>query len=227
MSLNKFLERVGLVEVVEVKEEPTSQTTAPAPDGDIAKASPKVAPFSQDPDAQARIAELDKSAREKLHQAMDDAGAKLVEEFGDLLDTLKESIADEKVRYTAALKILIKKGNTVTAVCADIDKCIGVLEEKDREFTSQLKDQLDKRVGSRKAQVEGLQKTIEDKSNQIVTLEREIKDLSGKRDVAFNEITEEQMKLTQVQERFTLAYQAIKAEAQLQRGKIVQYGESL
>jgi hypothetical protein len=141
---------------------------------------------------------------------------------------LKESgVDDEKVRYTAAIKSLIKKGHPVSAICQDVDKCVGVLEDKNREFASQLKAQFDKRVGSKTQTVQTCDAQILAKTAQKEKLNQEIADLAAQKSEAQQGITDEQLKLTQVGERFDMAYKAIRSEVESQRAKIAQYGEKL
>jgi hypothetical protein len=222
----QVMEKIGLAETVEdtpPAEAPVKPTgSVPAP----AQVLPRVA--TVDPAVQAKLAELDKSARQQLSQAMEAAGASLVEELGETLETLKESgVEDEKVRYTAAIKSLIKKGHPVSAICQDMDKCIGVLEDKNREFSSQLKGQFDKRVGSKTQTVQTCDDQIAAKIAQKAKLDQEIADLTTQKAEAQQGIHDEQNKLTQVGERFDMAYKAIRSEVESQRAKIAQYGEKL
>ena len=225
----QVMEKIGLAETVEEDTPPAAEASI-KPTGSIPAPAPVVqrAPSVSDPETQAKLAELDKSARQQLAQAMEGAGASLVEELGDTLETLKESgVEDEKVRYTAAIKGLTKKGHSVSAICQDMDKCIGVLEDKNREFASQLKGQFDKRVGTKTQTVQTCEYQIKVKQAQKAKLDQEIYDLSAQRTEAQSGITDEQNKLTQVGERFDMAYKAIRSEVEAQRAKIAQYGEKL
>lgn len=222
----QVLEKIGLAETVE--DAPTEAAPAVKPSTGSTPAPVIQSPKVIDPEAQAKLAELDKSARQQLAQAMEASGATLVEELGETLETLKESgVEDEKIRYTAAIKGLIKKGHPVAAICQDVDKCIGVLEDKNREFSSQLKTQFDKRVGTKTQTVQTSQDQIKVKQAQKAKLDQEIADLTAQRTEAQSGITDEQNKLTQVGERFDMAYKAIRSEVEAQRAKIAQYGEKL
>lgn len=172
-----------------------------------------------------QIAEIDTMVREQLANAMADSGAKLVEELGDLLETLGESIPDEKLRYSTAIKILNKKGSSVSAICNDIDRCIGVLEQKDREFNATLNDQFNKRVGGKTQQAAACEEQIAVKRSQIDKLQSEIAELNVQHGNATAGIVEEKEKLEQVKNRFQTAYVAMRNEIDAQRAKITQYGE--
>ena len=174
----------------------------------------------------ALIASLDKSARDQLIAAMEASGAHLVEELIDLLDTMKESITDEAALYKTAIKILMKKGHTLVDVRQDFDKCIGALEAKDREFESQLKGQLDLRVGSKSTTVAACQSQITDKRMEIAKLQSEIVQLTESARVAQDGITAEQAKLNLAQSRFTLSYNALRGEITSKCNKVNQYSES-
>lgn len=218
-----LLEKVGLAEEAPEPETPAAPPHAPKP----SSAPPAVVRAPVNQEDQARFTEIDKSARDQLSQAMDSADAKLVEELGDTLETLKDAIPDEKARYTAAIKLMVKKGHAVSALLSDLDKCIGVLEEKDREFNAQLKGQFEKRVGAKQTAFATCNEQIKSKNEQIQLLEAEIAHLTVQRDDAQAGISGEQTKLTQVQERFEMAYRALRSEVESQRAKIAQYGSNL
>lgn len=222
-KLTQVGEKLGVVETVEVSEEEEATPATPS------KPATAAAVTASKPAAvdQAKLTELDQAAKKQLGEAMQKAGAALVEELSDLLDSLTDAIPDEKSRYTAALKILIKKGNPIGAILQDFDKCIGALEEDDRVFVGQLKAQFDKRVGSRTQAVADYDSQIATKQGQIQKLTDEIAEIVLQRDDAQKSITEEQTKLNQVQERFEMAYRALRSEVEAQRAKITQYGESL
>jgi chromosome segregation ATPase len=227
-SLGKVTDRVGLTESESHSDE-APPSVAPSGGSNSSVASPisKSVPSRTDPEAQAKLAELDKAARQQLIQAMEDSKVPLVEELGDLLESLRESIPDEKALYKAALKILVKKGSSISAICSDMDKCIGVLEDKDREFLSQLKSQFDKRVGSKKTAVDSCKQQVDAKRVQIRALESDISTLETQGQEAQGSISEEEEKLSQVQGRFEMVYRATRSEIESQRAKIAQYGEKL
>lgn len=225
-----FLQKIGLVEEVpdeEAKPNGKAAEAAPAPAHQPPPQAHANVPAAPDPEEAARNAALDKMVKKQLADAIEQAGAALVEELVDLMDTLRDSIPDEKLRYTTALKILMKKGSSVVAICTDIDKCIGALEAKEREFNATLKDQFDKRVGGRGDVVTSCDEQIAAKTAQITQLQNEIADLTVKKSEAQTGISEEKDKLEQAQERFTLAYHTFRTEIESQRAKITQYGESL
>lgn len=155
------------------------------------------------------------------------AKAPLVEDLGDMLETLRDSIPDEGSLYKAALKILAKKGFAVTAIREDYDKCIGALEASSREFAAQLKGQLDARVGAKLKTVEDCNQQIAGKQKQIAALQEEAAALAVTAHEAQNGITDEQAKLNLMQERFTINYQALRTEMERNCAKVTQYGEKI
>jgi chromosome segregation ATPase len=175
----------------------------------------------------ALITSLDQSARDQLIAAMEASGAHLVEELIDLLDTMKENITDEAALYKTAVKILVKKGHTLVDIRQDFDKCIGALEAKDREFESQLKGQLDLRVGSKSAAVAACKSQIADKQAEITKLQSQIAELGAKAHEAQEGIAAEQGKLGLAQSRFSLGYNALRGEIASKCAKVNQYSEKL
>lgn len=227
MSFWSVLERVGeSVGVLEVED--ASSTPAPTPTaasapviGQSASVRPPAAVAPADVN---RIAELDKTSRDRLIQAMQGAGANAVTDLGDMLDTLRDAIPDERTLYSKALNVLAKKGITTVQVVGDYDKCIGVLEENAREFEANCKSQKESRIGTRLKAIETYNATIAAKQQQLLQLQQEISDLQQKSNTDQASIAGEQAKIDQVQERFTLAYRAIRSEVEAQRTKVSTYG---
>lgn len=218
----------AFVETVPDPEEKPGQASSPVPP--TVPAIPTAVRASQPgapprPADAALIESIDKAAREQLGAALEGSGANLVRELGDLLDSLREAIPDPKAAHKAAIKVLLKKGNTISGICSDYDKCIGVLEGKDREFAAQLKSQFDKRVGSRSKLVEDCGVQMATKKAQVEQLQAEIAELSSKSSEAQSEILEEQSKLQLAQSRFTAGYKALRAQIESQRAETAQYGE--
>jgi hypothetical protein len=214
-----------LITYTEEDEAPTAAAPAPAsatPSRPVA--APKVVAAAVD---QQILASLDDSAKKQLIDAMEKSGAHFVEEFSDYLETLRESIEDEAGLYKAALKLLLKKGGSLSAIRQDFDKCIGALEAKDREFGAQLKGELDRRVGTKQKTVADCQAQIEAKQEQIQKLQSEIGDLGATAHEAQGGISAEQDKLNLAQSRFTLVYKALRSEIEANSAKVTQYGEKL
>ena len=232
-AIGAGLAKVGLAEAEEPGPEQAESpghrspgNVAPPPRAAAAAPSRAASPVPPPPDA-GRIAELDKAARERLIAAMQNDGAPLVEELADALDTLAEAIPDEKARYLAALKLQVKQGHPVTAILSDFDRCLGCLDENHRTFEADTKIQLDRRVGTKVQAVAQYEQQIRVKGEQIEALRLEIAELAAKRQEDQAGILIEQQKITQVQDRFGLIYQAIRADIEAERAKIAQYGKGL
>lgn len=212
---------------VEYKEVPDDGKTTGQPDAPVQAAVPKtaspIAPAAPVVDPEL-VKSIDASAQKQLIDAIGASGAELVEELGDIIETLKESIPDETALYKAALKMLGKKGHTAVAILGDYDKCLGVIEAKDREFEGQLKAQFDKRVGSKQQAIANFRDQITQKQAQIAQLQQEMSDLGVKAQEVQAEVGEEEQKLNLAQDRFSRVYQTIRAAIEAQRAKVAQYG---
>ncbi len=222
-KLFKILSAVGLAEEVQQENQEAAPQIVKTASVKVETVAQVVAPQVSSIDA-AKLAALDKSIHDQLSQALESANASTVEELGDLLETLSAAIPDEQLRYKTAIDILVKKGHTVDNIIADIDKCIGVLEDKSRVFTSEMKQQLDKRVGSKVTAVETLAATIQQKEDQVELLRKEIVELSVKKNAEQSGISEEQSKIAQTQDRFNSVFKKVRSEVELQKTKISQYG---
>jgi chromosome segregation ATPase len=219
----KGLAKVGLVTI-----EDDAVTTA-VPESE---ASPQPITSRPPPRAAATgdrelVAALDTSSRDQLVAAMEASGAQLVEDLMDMIGTLRENISDETALYKAALKILIKQGNTVSAIRQDFDKCIGALEATSRDFAAQLKAQLDKRVGGKLKIAQDCKAQMAAKQQQIETLQNEVANLAAQAHEAESSVADEQAKLDLAQQRFTHNYTAIRGEIEGTYAKVAQHGEQL
>ena len=224
MGLFDLLERTGLVKSTETDDQEKKPGPVKGSEPKIAVASAVMKSVGIDP---AKIAAIDESVRKELTGAVDASGSRFVTELTDTLTTLEDVVTDETKRYETALKLLKKKGVSITDVIGDLDSCIGALESKDREFRSQLQDQFKKKVGSKQEAVQGFTDSIATKQAQMESLQLEINQARSQRDEAQRGITEEQSKLDLVTERFSIAYKSIRAVVEAQRTKISQHGGSV
>lgn len=216
---------VGFVEKVDSPAPAAEVAVATVPQGvtlTTRPSAPAPSPVDQD-----RLRAIDESSRNLLITAMQNDGAPLVEEVSDTLETLQEAVADERIRYITAIKMLVKRGHGVTSILSDFDKCLGVLEENKRSFETDSKAQFDAKVGAKARSVESLTAQIEGKNQQLLALKQDIAAITAKRDEEQAGISGEQAKIAQVQDRFTIVYNAIRSSVEAQRTKISQHGEGL
>jgi len=221
----KGLAKVGLVEINE--DAPAASQGETAAQHTAVTARPAATPAAPPVGDPGLVATLDESSRAQLVASMEASGAQLVEDLMDMLGTLRENITDEAALYKAALKILIKQGNTVLAIRQDFDKCIGALETTNREFAAQLKSQLDKRVGGKLKTAQDCKAQIAAKQQQIEALQNEVANLAAQAHEAEGSVADEQAKLDLAQQRFTHNYTAIRGEIEANCAKVAQYGEKL
>lgn len=218
----KFLAKAG---VVEIEDQGPSETPAAEPEVVAVAAVPAGPPptaSSASVDA-SKYVEVDKACRDKLIHAMENDGAPLPEAFMETLSAL-EAIPVEEARFKTALNLMGKQGHTAGAILSDYDKTLGVLDETSRSFESSLQNQIDAKVGAKQQAVEQLTAAISEKEAQIQALRVEIEQLKVQKDTEQSGIADEQIKISTVQHRFKVIYQAVLAEIQTQRAKIAQYG---
>lgn len=224
-----FLTRAGVLSEVPAETpaaaEPTPQATAP-----VAVAAKPVATVTTpvaDPDQAKKLAELQASVQKRLIDVMENDGAPLVEELMGTLETLQDSIPDERACFLAALKLLKKRSITVQAILGDYDKCLGVLEENKRLFEADIQKQVDQRVGAKQRAVADYEKAIQAKNEQIATLQQEIADLVVKKDTEQSAVSVERSKIDQFHGTFNHVYQNVRSAVEQQRVKVSQYGEGV
>jgi chromosome segregation ATPase len=228
------LASIGLVEIKkdappgDVHDRVTAPPSAPPATGPAigyaAGGSAHGAGAAPDP---ALVAELDQSAHEQLMLSITNSGAKLVTELASLLDTLKENITDEAALYKMALKLLFKGGHNVTDLAGDYDKCIGAIEQTDRDFEAELGKEFAKRVGGKQHAIEEATAAIATLQAEIAERQQSIAELAARSEQTRTGIAESQAKLDLTKQRFTAVYSEIRAGLQAARDKITKYGEKL
>lgn len=218
----KFLEKIG---VVEIGDQDPSKTPTAEPEAAAMAAAPVTPPptASAAPIDPSKYADVDKACRDKLINAMENDGAPLPEAFMETLSAL-EAIPVEEARFKTALNLMGKQGHTPGAILSDYDKTLGVLAETATSFEASLQSQIEVKVGAKQQAVEQLTVTISEKEALIQAARVEIEQLKVQRDTEQSGIADEQIKLSTVQHRFKVIYQAVLTEIQNQRGKIAQYG---
>lgn len=218
----KFLAKAG---VVEIDDQDPSETPTAEPEAAAVAAVPAGPPptASSSPVDASKYVEVDKACRDKLIYAMENDGAPLPEAFMETLSAL-EAIPVEESRFKTALTLMGKQGHTAGSILSDYDKTLGVLDETSRSFEESLKSQIDAKVGAKQQAVEQLTTAIGEKEAQIQALRVEIEQLKVQRDTEQSGIADEQIRISTVQHRFKVIYQAVLAEIQTQRAKIAQYG---
>lgn len=226
-SLGKGLAAIGLAEETQPQ---TPIISASVPIKNVAVAIPPhnvpVTSVITNPDA-AKTAELDEMARSIIIKDLENDGAPLVEEYLSTLEPLVDIVPDERARTIAALKIVVKKGNSMSAILSDVDKSLGALEESKRKFDTNSRTQFEQKVGTKQASVANMDSQLSQKNEQLRLLQTEIADLAAKRTQEQSGISVEENKIALVQSRFQRVYTVIKSEIEHARSKIVQYGEGL
>jgi|WetSurMetagenome_2_1015567.scaffolds.fasta_scaffold138104_2 hypothetical protein len=141
MGLFDLLERTGLVKSTEVDDQEKKPGLGPVKGSEpkVAVAAAVTKSAGIDP---AKIAAIDESVRKELTGAVDASGSRFVTELSDTLTTLEDVVDDETKRKETALKLLKKKGVSITDIIGDLDSCIGALKAKDREFRNQLQEMI-------------------------------------------------------------------------------------
>jgi chromosome segregation ATPase len=161
---------------------------------------------------------IDQAVRQKLEASVAESAPPGYVELQDTLASLAEAIPDEFKRWQAALKLTAKHGNTVEALLGDFDKCIGVLEQKDRQFDDETQAQLKRKVGDKKAHIDQL-------DQQIIQLQQQIADLTQQRSQEAATMTQDQQKILSVKESFDAAYQAVHSQLTERRAKLASFGK--
>jgi len=173
----------------------------------------------------APVAVIDPVVRKKLEDSISAEAPAGYAEIVNNLVTLSEDIPDERSRYRAAIRLAGKAGHTLDHLLGDLDKCVGILEAKAREFADEVKRQIDTKVGARRTSIAQRESEITSKTQLIVQLQGEIAQLQQANLTESEDIASETAKITGIGNNFNLAYQAVHAAVIEQRNKISTYGK--
>lgn len=218
----------GAIRSVIVEDVPEPEPArAPAPSPVPVRDLPPAAVHPDHPSLAPVKAVVDQAARQRLEQAIASDAPPGYSEIVDMISTLAESIPDEGSRYRAALKLAAKHGHTVQDLLGDMDKCIGILEGKGRDFQEETKSQVARKVGARQKAVQDMDALIKSKQEQIQSIQQEIAQLSEKRGTEAAAITSETAKIQAVTESFEAVYDAVMDKLVDTRKKIEAYGKAV
>jgi chromosome segregation ATPase len=218
-----ILGKVGSFFVEEVPDEKPQDGLPPPAQSTMQSSVPPFAPSvtSAVPVDPERAKQLDDAAMAQLSAAMEKVAGSYAE-FSTDMEVLAEAVPDENLRLKAAVKMLGKKGVTVSKILSDVDACLGALESENRTFKAATQEQIDQRVGSKRKAVEQLKTDIAAKQAQITALQNDIAALQGKLGTAASEIKSEEDNITVVQDRFSYVFTNMRASLTAQRARIAQ-----
>lgn len=124
--------------------------------------------------------------------------------FTEMLDSLKDVIADESVRYVAAGKALSKFGITTENILSECSKKIEILKGERVKFDKTMKDEessissLVQHLSSIDAQIAKLEDEKVNYQNKITSMKEKLGTLKSKFSCTSDEITSE---ITQTQQK--------------------------
>lgn len=208
MSFVDKLKNLAVTQVpVEVPEEEQKNTKAPAAhDAPVVVTPPVLKPLD--------TAAVDPKVREVLEKDVALAAKPAYSEFNVLMDSMAQAIPSEAQRSAAALAVLAGKGMTVKDVLFDIDECFQALDKKVAEFTAAEKQERQKAVGSREAQLQGI-------DDNIKMLEAQLQKAHDDKAKIQGEIGVEDRRIAETSRRFTTTVEAYKRELAERRQRIL------
>lgn len=208
-----------------VIEETPDKNASDQPQGTPTSAAPVHVVVAPQPVHVVPAATVDPIMRKKLEEAIAAESPPGYSEITGHLVTLGEDITDEKTLYRSAIKIASKNGHDLAALLGDMDKCIGVLEAKEREFNEEAQRQINTKVGARRGAITKREQEIEAKTAMIAQLQQEIAQLRQDNLAETEVISSETAKITATSNNFNVTYQVVHAALIDQRNKIATYGK--
>ena len=195
-----FLDKVGKVmgDIIFEKDEGEKpvqvKETAENKPSQAASASPS----SQNPP------QVDKVIYEKLKVSIEARGGAFTQ-LTDMANSLKDIIADEAMRFAAALKAIGKtSGITYSQVVQSLDAKLAALNEEISKFENTIKQKIIE-LDDLNTQITSRQQKIDSLKAQISQLETEQKDIMKK-------ISSEKSKIEGVKSSFSVTSEVLKSE---------------
>jgi hypothetical protein len=214
------LSKIGLAEEVpENQANPVASPTVPATQAEHKK------PVQPAVDS-SLAAKVDEESRAQLLQSLEAHQFPIIDELNNILGPLKDVITDETLRYTTALNIVGKKFH-FTKLLEDYDRRLGVLDETQRQFTTALGEQLEKRVGSKIRNVQKMDGDIQNLQGEIANLASKLTEIQAAREAEHSGVAKEQARLDLTQERFDLAHKEIRGNMERERLKVAECGKGV
>lgn len=130
-------------------------------------------------------------------------------EFYKMMETLEPHIHDEKARMSATFASLSIQGLTKEQLIGTANKYLEILKKDDANFTSALTEKLKLEVGKRQSERDALQKRIEENSDLVQKLTKDISDAQTQISKLESEIAESENKLNSNSNGYKLASQAM------------------
>jgi predicted nucleic acid-binding Zn-ribbon protein len=130
-------------------------------------------------------------------------------EFYKMMETLEPHIHDEKARISATFVSLSIQGLTKEQLIGAANKYLEILTKDEANFNSALSEKLKLEVGKRQSDQDALQKRIEDNSELVQKLTKDISDAQIQISKLKSEIAESENKLNASSSGYKLASQAM------------------
>ena len=130
-------------------------------------------------------------------------------EFYKTMETLEAHIADENARVSATFASLSIQGLTKKTLIDTANKYKEMIEQDHRNFDKALEDKMKSEVGARQVQLNALNKKIEENSEKIQKLTREISEAQVTMGQLKNDVLEQENKLTKNKNGYQVACQAV------------------
>ena len=152
---------------------------------------------------------------EKLKAALDSKNSAF-SQFEEMLDSLSDVIADEPMRYAAALRAVGKSyGTTLDQIIASLDVKLGTLDKEQEKFSATIK-QSETELAEFENRMLQKDQAIESLRKQISSLEAEKKDIESS-------AREKKERIEAVRRDFISTVDTVKMEIGRQKDVIVKY----
>ncbi len=144
-------------------------------------------------------------------------------EFKQSLQALSKMPMDEETRFKSAFAMAASMGATPEHLVKTAKHYISVLTKEERKFEGALQQQIDSKIGRQQQEVTSMEKSIQEKSEQIKQLTNQITQIQKKVQTTKSSMQSASEKINVTKGNFIASYNQLRGQIENDIEKMVQY----
>ena len=144
-------------------------------------------------------------------------------EFKQSLQALSKMPMDEETRFKSAFAMAASMGATPNHLVKTAKHYISVLTKEEKKFEGALQQQIDSKIGSQQLEVASMEKSIQEKSEQIKQLTNQITQIQKKVQTSKSSMQNASEKINVTKSNFIASYNQLRGQIENDIEKMVQY----
>jgi uncharacterized protein YoxC len=198
---------------------PDTNTKTPAPVQSQPVATPSMGRVGS------MVGQEDQKIKEQLAKALDDANKPGFDyfEFAQALQAQESLIPAEAMRFQSVYMVAKSMGVTIDVLVRTANEYLDVLKKKETEFLTALQSHIGTDITGKEQSMSGIDKQIQDKSDQIRKLNEEMNTLQQQKVAMQNEVSTSKAEVEKIKNNFYATLQVFQGKITTDIQKINQY----